>query len=254
MKIGHLNIFFDLMEKQVLETLIQFLTVLPILLFTLKDQKQETLKILFIFFIFFIFHSTILKLPLEVNALKLFRGNWNWTGKVFAIIGSLIFLALYRKFPLKDYHLTLAQKSRFTKKGIIILLVIFIIQSAFNFKYGTAKDWDLETILFQLTMPGIDEELAFRGIMLGLLVKILRPCSKTIFHPAILTTSILFGLTHGLFLNNSYDLIFRSYPFFNTFLIGMIWAWVTMKSGSILFALISHNLANTGSQLINMNK
>ncbi|MFD0994257.1 CPBP family intramembrane glutamic endopeptidase, partial [Tenacibaculum geojense] len=121
-----------------------------------------------------------------------------------------------------------------------------------NWIYNTPKEWNTETILFQLTMPGIDEEIAFRGIMLGLLTKILKPSSRTIFHPAILVTALLFGMAHGLFFNNSYELTFKSFPFFNTLILGIVWAWITMKSGSILLALISHNLGNVTNKLISM--
>ena len=120
--------------------------------------------------------------------------------------------------------------------------------------YNSPKELNAETIIFQLTMPGIDEEIAFRGIMLGLLIKILKPSSKTFFHPAIIITSLLFGMAHGLFLNESYELTFNSYPFFNTLIHGMIWGFVTIKSGSILLALISHNIGNVANQLVSMNK
>jgi membrane protease YdiL (CAAX protease family) len=102
-------------------------------------------------------------------------------------------------------------------------------------------------------MPGIDEEIAFRGIMLGLLTKMLRPNPKfTFFHPAILVTGLLFGLAHGLLLTKSFELSFKSGPFISTMILGMIWGWMTMKSGSILLALISHNLGNVTNKLIQM--
>jgi membrane protease YdiL (CAAX protease family) len=182
--------------------------------------------------------------------LRIFAGNWNWTGKILAVLGSVIFLMIYRKFTLSDYYLTFHQNKGFFRKGFLIIVLILVVQSIFSLIINTSKNWNTETFFFQLTMPGIDEEIAFRGVMLGLLIKTLKPSSKTIFHPAILVTSILFGLVHGLFLNESYELNFRSYPFFNTMILGIIWAWITMKSGSILLALVSHNLANVGIQLI----
>ena len=87
-----------------------------------------------------------------------------------------------------------------------------------------------------------------------LYIKTLKPTSKTIFHPAIIVTAVLFGMAHGLFLNDSFGLEFEAYSFFNTMIHGIIWAYVTMKSGSILLALISHNIGNVTNQLISMCK
>ena len=218
----------------------------------IEMKLYESLKILLIFSMFFLLNSILLYLPLEFKELRIINGKWNWTGKIFAVLGSIIFLLIYRKFNLKDYYLTFKQDKKFLKKGIIIISVILVIQSILSLIYNTPKEWNTETILYQLTMPGIDEEIAFRGIMLGLLSKILKP--NSILHPAILITALLFGMAHGLFLNNSYELIFKSFPFFNTMILGIIWAWVTMKSGSVLLALISHNLGNVTSKLISMNK
>jgi membrane protease YdiL (CAAX protease family) len=107
-------------------------------------------------------------------------------------------------------------------------------------------------------MPGIDEEIAYRGILLGLLVKILKPVIRIgkigLGHPAVLTTALLFGLAHGFFLTGSYGITFKAYPFFYTTLDGFIWGWFTLRSGSILLALISHNLTNTWSMLVRVMK
>lgn len=226
--------------------------VMPIVFFTLKNTRLETLKILLIFSSFFTARIVLLYLPLEFDILNFVNGKWNWSGKIYAICGSLIFLGVYRKFELKEYYLTLKQDSGFKKKGTLIILIIFLIYCV-KYYFESPTNWNLETILYQLTMPGIDEEIAYRGIMLGLLTKILRPPFKNLFfHPAIIVTTLLFGLVHGFQLNDNYELNFKLYPFFNTLLLGFIWGWMTLKSGSILFALISHNLGNVSNKLIRM--
>ena len=242
------------MINSIIEHIIHLIIVLPIIFLTMKNKKKESLKILLAFSIFFLLNSTLLFLPLKFEELRIIGGNWNWNGKIFAVLGSIIFLLFYRKFELKDYHLTLNQNKKFFKKGVVIISALLLIQIVMGLIYNSPKELYAETIIFQLTMPGIDEEIAFRGIMLGLLIKILKPSSKTFFHPAIIITSLLFGMAHGLFLNESYELTFNSYPFFNTLIHGMIWGFVTIKSGSILLALISHNIGNVANQLVSMNK
>jgi membrane protease YdiL (CAAX protease family) len=189
-------------------------------------------------------NSLLLYLPLEFKELTFINAEWNWTGKIFAISGSFIFLLLYKQFDLKDYFLTLNQNKGFIKKGALIVALILLVKSMISFYFGSTVKGNIETILFQLTMPGIDEEIAYRGIMLGLLVNVLKPFRETIFHPAILVTAILFGLGHGLFMTKSFELSFDIFSFLSSCILGIIWGWLTIKSGSIVLSLTSHNLGN----------
>lgn len=240
------------MIKILLANLLHLAIIFPIVFFTLKNRKKETFKILLVFCIYFLIRSILLELPLKFRDLSFFNGKWNWSGKILAILSSIFFLLLYKKFSPKDYFLTLKQNPKFTKKGILIITTILGILSVLAFLYNSSKEWDTETILYQLTMPGIDEEIAYRGIMLGLLVKVLK--SNKFLHPAILVTALLFGMAHGLSLTHTLEVKFYVFSFLNTTILGIIWAWITLKSRSILLALISHNLGNTTNRLISIFK
>jgi len=241
------------MTRILLEHIIHLILVLPIILFTIKNRKLETLKVLLVFSIVYILNSALLSLPLEFDALRIFNGNWNWSGKIFAVIGSIIFLLVYRKFELKDYFLTFKQDKKNLKKGIIIIVIILLVSSILDYTFNNySREWNIETIMYQLTMPGINEEIVYRGILLGLLVKILK--TNNIIHPGIIITALLFGMAHGLSLDNNFELAFNSGSFFGTMAMGMIWAWVTMKTGSIILALLSHNIGNVVGAVISMSR
>ena len=242
------------MKSTFVELAMHLAIVLPLILLTLTNRKGETLKIVAVFALYFLMHGLLLYLPTEFESLRLTNGNWNWSGKVYALLGSLLFLALYRKFDLKDYFLTLKQHKDFLKHGLIAIFVIFVLKGLFNVLYLSPTEWDMESLLFQATMPGLDEEIAFRGIMLGLLTKILKPARRPLFHPAIYVTALLFGMAHGLYLNDSFELSYNISSLLITALLGVAWAWMTLKSGSILMALVSHNLGNVTSQVISMGK
>ena len=248
------------MNKTLLEIVLQLIIIYPLIFIFLRNRKTESLKIIAVFSIFFIVNSLLLQLNLVFDGLSLFNGKWNWSGKIYSIIGSLLFLVLYRKFELKDYFLTFKQKRIFPKNGILIISSILVFQVIFTIAgtlfFDSLKEWDSETILFQLTMPGIEEEIAFRGIMLGLLIKVLKSNIRIfgieLVNPAILITSILFGLVHGFYITDSFEIGFNIFPFFFTMSFGFFWGWMTVRSGSILFALLSHNLGNVTNSLIRM--
>ena len=109
---------------------------------------------------------------------------------------------------------------------------------------------NLETYLYQLTMPGIAEELFLRGTLLGLLSRMF---PRTI--PLLGTRSgwggiagiVLFILGHGLkFPSNPLTLLpqthFSAGLVFDTFLFGVLYLWVRERTGSCWVAMVTHNL------------
>lgn len=244
------------MVPSLLEHILHLLIISPLVFLSVKNKKRGTWEIILVFTIYFLVRSFLLHLPFEFQHVNFITGHWNWSGKIMAVGSSVLFLIVYRKFKLNDYFLTFKQNPVFLKKGVAIVALLLIIGSVTSYIYSTPKEWNLETILFQLTMPGIDEEIAYRGIMMGLLTQVLKPgirLSKHLqFNPSILITAILFGFAHGFFITDSYSIVFKVYPVLRTMILGYIWGWITIKSGSVLLALISHNLGNVSDQFIRM--
>lgn len=240
----------------VIEKILHVSLIAPFILLSMKNRNKESLKILLVFVLYFIVNGCLLHLPFEYQTTLIFKGDWNWSGKIYAILGSVVFLLVYRKFKMTDYYLTFKQERIFFKKGCIIIGILLLIGSITSFLFSTKVGWDWETILFQLTMPGIDEEIAYRGIMLGLLSKVLKSKNEigkiNLGNSAILITALLFGFAHGILITESFNIELRLYPLIRTFIMGLIWGWLTIKSGSILLALISHNLGNVSDKLIRM--
>lgn len=82
------------------------------------------------------------------------------------------------------------------------------------------------TIIFAGILSPIIEEMMFRGVMLN---KLRRYGDKV----AIITTAILFGLFHANFSQ-----------FFYAVALGMIFAYVTLKTGTIKYSIILHIVVN----------
>lgn len=179
----------------------------------------------------------------------------NWSGKIYSIIVSLIFLILYKGNKIKDYYLTLSQNKKEKRKVILITFCLFVLVLLLGNK-SKPINFNLEKLTYQMTIPGIDEELAYRGIMLSLLSQIFIPYFKLgriiKVNPAILVTSILFGLIHSLFINNNFELNFNSYSFVVTFLFGYTLGYITILTKSILLPLVIHNTWNTILQIFKM--
>jgi len=128
-----------------------------------------------------------------------------------------------------------------------------LLSSIIWFIFGKSE-YNFETLAFQISIPGIDEEIFFRGLLLGLLSSALKDKISFLGNPSILLTAILFGFMHALKIDKNNSLSFESIYFFQTGIAGYVWGWVTIKSRSILLAILSHNLSNFFGTLLTMIK
>lgn len=242
------------MPERILTQFLYLLVILPICYFTFKNQSKETHKVFTTFCIYFITIQIALFLPLEFSSLNFLGGSMNWTGKIYSIITSILFLILYRKFSLKEYSITLKQNKNSILKSVSLVIGLILLASLTSIN-GKSIPFNLEKFSYQLTMPGLEEELAYRGIILGILSQILIPFFKIKqfkINPSILITSILFGLIHSMYIENGFDLTFNSYSFCITFITGYVQGYITILTGSILLPIIGHNIYNTTLQIFKM--
>ncbi|MCB9310808.1 MAG: CPBP family intramembrane metalloprotease [Lewinellaceae bacterium] len=235
------------MAQNFIKNILELLIVFPIILVTLNKSATRW-KALILFGLFFIFNSFLLELPRQIPEFKIINGHWNWSGKIYAVLGSILFYLGIRKNLGQYNFFTWRQKEYSLKPTIIASVAVSILTIGISYFFFGKSEIDIETFFFQGTMPGLDEEIAFRGIMLGLLSTTLKPKLKinglNISNPSILVTSILFGLIHSLQIDNEWNIRNNWMYFGQTFLFGLIVGWMTLKSGSILIPLISHNLTN----------
>lgn len=166
-----------------------------------------------------------------------------------------MFYALFRNEIAERYnYITFKQSNKkygSALGGVVIVYLITIGLAIFCIEHSDKRT---EQLLFQFTMPGIDEELAYRGIMMGLLSTALKPnvyvASKNLGNPALIITSIMFGLVHSFSIDHHWGFHQNWFEFINMFLVGLFLGWLTIKSGSILISILSHNLINTLLKII----
>ena len=236
------------MTQSIITNIAELLIISPIALITLKKLKINWLQVLF-FTVFFIFHEALLHIPNQFPQLKLFNGLWNWTGKIYALVGSIIFYFFFKKYFKENDFLTFKQKKNSLRYTLTATIILILLTSIISFFISGKSDPNNERFWFQFTMPGFDEEIAFRGIMLGLLSTSLKEKFiirlKNFGNPSILITSVLFGLVHSLKLGEDWQFHQNWIYFSYTFAFALVLGWMTIKSRSILMPVIAHNLSNT---------
>ena len=172
-------------------------------------------------------------------------GQWNWQGKAMALAGSLL-IASSAWFGWKCVGLTFAQaRQGRTTTSIVIACVIAVFAGIALISPNAPTD--MNTIAFQATMPGLEEEIFYRGTLLFALNEAFgrrwRIGGISIGWAALLST-VLFGLAHAIEVSEGV-LSFDVLPFLMTAVPALILVWVRERTGSLLWPIILHNLANT---------
>lgn len=173
--------------------------------------------------------------------------EWNWQGKLLALTATLIIAAM-PAFGWRRMGLTLSQEPGSLKAAIPVALLYcaFFFVIALAFPSGGA---DTETVAFQLTMPGLEEEPFYRGILLFALDRAFTGRKRFLgvdWGWGAVLSCFLFGLAHAFGFSGdhfSFDLI----TMILTALPSFIAVWLRLRTGSVLLPILLHNFGNSFS-------
>lgn len=172
--------------------------------------------------------------------------DWNWTGKVLSILASSAAILVLRNKRAIDFALRLPTRGSL-KPVLTVIAALVALGAGVFWATSPAGDPSFETHLYQSTMPGLAEELAFRGVFLGLLNAAFGR-SRRVFGAKMgwgaVVTSVLFGLWHALEFDASTGLSFDPGTMLSLTAAGLVLAWLRERSGSLLAPLVFHSLVN----------
>jgi membrane protease YdiL (CAAX protease family) len=178
------------------------------------------------------------------------RSGWNWQGKAFALAGTLVIAALPR-FGWQKSGLTLRQNRKGWRTTCVVAILTCALFVAIAIHLPN-EPFDRETLAFQLTMPGLEEEPFYRGILLLALNEAFRTRARILgiqLGWGAVLSCMLFGLAHafdyahGIF---SLDLMTMAATAFPAFIL----VWIRERTGSVLLPILLHNFANSISLLL----
>lgn len=180
-------------------------------------------------------------LPRLVPALQL-PGDWNWAGKLLSLAFALLVIAVLR-IDRRAVGLTFELKHM--RSSLLALLVLTSLSFSLGFVFDPGVP-DAETVAFQLLMPGLAEEIAYRGIAPALLLGLIhrKPPVDGVPWAVVLITGIAFGLWHGIGYSDgalSFDVMPAVFPLVG----GIAYGWLRFHSGSVLLPILAHGLGNT---------
>lgn len=169
----------------------------------------------------------------------------NWQGKLLALVGTLVIAAL-PAFTWRRVGLTLAQAPGSLRAALPVLLIYCAFFTALAVAFPSEPE-SREEIAFQLTMPGLEEEPFYRGILLFALDRAFAGRVRFLgveWGWGAVLSCMLFGLTHALGFSDggfSFDPIYMALTAVPSF----IGVWLRLRTGSLLLPVAMHNFGNS---------
>lgn len=176
--------------------------------------------------------------------------DWNWQGKLLALAATLAIAAL-PAFGWRRIGLTLAQHPGSLKAAMPVAL----LYCAFFLALAVLLPNDppsADEIAFQLTMPGLEEEIFYRGLLLFALDRAFTARKRLLgvdWGWGAVLSCLLFGLAHAFGFSHggfSFDVATMALTAIPAFLA----VWLRLRTGSLLLPIVLHNFGNAITLLL----
>lgn len=171
--------------------------------------------------------------------------DWNWQGKLLALAATLAIAAL-PAFGLRRSGLTMAQAKGSLASSVPVTILYCLVLGVLA-HFFPSPPASRETIAFQLTMPGFEEEPFYRGILLFALDQAYRGRVRLIgvdWGWGAVLSCALFGLAHAFGFSQGH-FSFGLLAMALTALPSFIGVWLRLRTGSVLMPVLLHNLGNS---------
>lgn len=166
--------------------------------------------------------------------------SFNWDGLITAAVVTTLMIAALPGLTWTDAGLTRPTEGGWLRPTLVMTAAVLGYVLALN---PGGRPLGGEELLVNLTMPGLAEELLFRGLLLGKLDVLLgRPWTLwgARWGWGLVISTVVFTALHIVRL----DLTFTPSGI-ATIVIGFGLGWIRERSGSVVPAIAAHNLWNT---------
>jgi membrane protease YdiL (CAAX protease family) len=227
-------------------------TILLVIAFRVACRKVEWAPLFwagFAFLVYFLLLRSegVIPTPHFMEELTL-----NWFGKTMSFAGTIIMLYFLPSVSFRAAGVIWTQKNRSLSPVISTGAIVLLVTTGGAILAASTPNTSLENLLFQATIPGLDEELFMRGLVLLL------------FHQAFgkglhiwgadtgwgfwLAVAI-FGLVHGVTVQRG-ELVVNLWAIVGTGFMGFVLTWMRERTGSLVAPVLFHNITNVAQAFV----
>lgn len=183
-------------------------------------------------------------LPLYAGVYEALHLQWNWFGKFLEVVWAALFLA-FGPLSFRDAGVRKPRTGTGKPAFIVVLVLAAVAFVTHAFLSGGAPR-SVETLLYQLTMPAIAEELVFRGVLFAVLERAFREATRGTHwwqSRAVWLTAIAFALYHAwTAVHDGFH--FNAMACILPFVFGTIAGALRKRTGSLWFPMALHSAVN----------
>ena len=217
---------------------------MPVVLVAVWHSAERRWSLLVLTALLVVLHDALVFIP----RLSVFEHlHWSWQESLLASIWPCVVTAIISAVSLRSIGVSTRLRPGWLKPSLIALLLAVAVPAVF-FLLGARKRLDTEGWVFLSIMPGLAEELVYRGVFQSLLNSAFgKPwaLANAQFGWGLIISAILFAGTNGLIevdsqLHGHVILLAAIAPF----LLSLVSGWVRERSDSVWPSVIGHNLSN----------
>jgi len=173
--------------------------------------------------------------------------HWSWQECILSTAWPFLLIALVPGISLASVGVTSRFRPGWLKPSIVALLLALAVPAVF-FILGARKKLDAEGWAFLLIMPGLAEELVFRGVFQSLLNRVFgKPwrLANAEFGWGLIITAILFAGSNGLVaVDPQLHVRIVLHSAIAPFMMSLVSGWVRERTDSVWPSVFGHNLSN----------
>lgn len=220
---------------------------------TTKGAAESAVRSVVLFAVLLMLDIALIFL-FEVVTLVPHWGGWNWQGKLLQSAWPLLLVAVVPMFTAEEVGVRLPAERRNWLIVLAMCALYAVIALPLLLHFAQWKPdfvHKLPTYVYEGTMPGLGEELAYRGVMLMLLNRAFgRPWrfAGIRFGWGFVIVTAMFGFLHGIDATPGKVHIYWTAMLFPA-ATGVVLAWLRERTGSVWPCVVFHNFVNVLSTL-----
>jgi hypothetical protein len=166
------------------------------------------------------------------------RPDWNWSGHLLALAGTLLLAAmLVRRAGLQPRDFGFARPTNLGL-GVAVCASVLLLSGMMQVVTGGRREpMPAGTWLFIAVAPGLVEETAFRGVLLATAERA-APAARRVAGVSISIGATLLTMVFVVLHGFGIGLLVSVLPG------ALLYLWLRLKTGSVLLPVIAHNLWN----------
>ena len=227
-------------------------TLMLVIWYRLIDRRVDWRPLLWAGFSFGIYmlalrSTDVLPQPAFVSQLEL-----NWVGKSLSLLVTCAILAFLPRVGFRDAGVRWGQTAGSLRPVTVTAVLTIVGATVTSAMISSSPNLSGEWLAFQATMPGLDEELFMRGLLLLLFHQAFGK-GMTVWGAetgwGLWLTSALFGLLHGVgWVEGALQVDAAAIVL--TGFIGFVAGWTRERTGSLIVPVLFHNAFNLAQAFV----